>query len=179
MKKVIILLFFSLGFYTLIEAQEEAVFSVEVSTDSILLGNYIEVKFQLENANGANFEAPEFEGFKIVSGPNMSSNYSIVNGEVSQSMAYTYYIEPVEVGNYFIAPASIKISDKIIETEPIEVLVVPNPDGIVQEIPSKRERFRSPFDDPFFSNPRFKEPKDLKKEQEKTKKKTKRKTYKI
>jgi len=115
-------------------AQGEGPFSVEVSTDSVLLGNFIEVKFTLENAKGTNFEAPDFSTFKIVSGPNTSSSYSVVNGEASQSVSYSYYLEPLDIGNYFILPASILVKDRTLETEPLELIVAPNPDGIKQPI---------------------------------------------
>ena len=79
-------------------SQEEAKLSVEISRDSILMGNYFEVKFTIENASVDNFEAPTFEGFTVVSGPNQSSSMMISNGVVKQSIAYSYYIEPQDVG---------------------------------------------------------------------------------
>ena len=115
MKKLRLILILSLGIQSLILAQDNATFSVEMSSDSILMGNYFQVKFTLENAQSNNFIAPDFEGFRVISGPNMTSSYSMINGEVSQSMTYTYYLEPVDVGNYFIAPASIEVEDKFIE----------------------------------------------------------------
>ncbi|GJM33098.1 MAG: hypothetical protein DHS20C18_20990 [Saprospiraceae bacterium] len=123
---------FGLAFGALIAQEKNARFTVEVSTDSILFGNYFKVIFSLENANGENFEAPDLSEFRVVSGPNVSSSYSIVNGDVSQRIAYTYYLEPLDLGNYYIQPASIKAGDQIMETFPLEVMVVPNPDGIKQ-----------------------------------------------
>ena len=38
-------------------AQKEAQFKLELSTDSVLMDNYFEVIFILENANGKNFLA--------------------------------------------------------------------------------------------------------------------------
>ena len=123
-------------------AQDEAKFSVNVSGDSILFGNYFQVKFTLENAEGSNFEAPVFEGFNIVSGPNFSSNISIINGDVSRSVSYTYYLEPKDVGNFFLQPAAIQVGEQILETHPLEVMVVPNPDGIIQRPEEKKFRFQ-------------------------------------
>lgn len=112
--------------------QENARFSVEVSTDSVLFGNYFQVQFTLENAQGTDFQAPDFTEFDIINGPNMSSSMSIMNGKVSQSVSYTYYLKPREIGNYYIHPASIKVGDKVLETNAKEVLVASNPDGIIQ-----------------------------------------------
>lgn len=121
-------------------AQKAPKFTVEVSTDSILLGNYFQVKFTLENANGENFQAPVFEGFQIVSGPNVSSSISIVNGEVSQTASYTFYLEPNDIGNYYIQAASIQAGENVLETTPLQVIVVPNPEGVIQK-PKMTEKF--------------------------------------
>lgn len=120
-------------------SQQEAKLTVEVSSDSILLGNYIEVKFTIENAAVTNFEAPNFDGFNIVSGPNQSSSMMISNGQVSQSVAYSYYIEPTDIGTYFIQPAFVDTEEGPLESVPLEVWVVDNPEGIIQH-PQRKSR---------------------------------------
>ena len=123
-------------------SQQEAKLTVEVSNDSILLGNYVEVKFTIENTSVKNFEAPNFDGFNIVSGPNQSSSMMVSNGKVTQSVAYSYYIEPVEVGNYYIQPAFVDTEEGPLESMPLEVFVLDNPDGIIQQ---PRQNNRSNF----------------------------------
>jgi len=135
-------------------SQEAAKLTVEVSNDSILLGNYIEVKFTIENAAVKNFEAPNFDGFNIVSGPNQSSSMMISNGKVSQTMAYSYYIEPVDVGNYFIQPAFVDTEEGALASVPLEVLVVDNPDGIIQH-PQQNNRQDLFNRDDFFGGDSF------------------------
>ena len=112
--------------------QENVRFSVKVSTDSVLFGNYFQVQFILENASGSEFTPPAFDEFEVMNGPNMSSSFSMNNGKITQSVTYTYYLKPKEVGNYSIQPASIKAGYRILETDTKEVLVVPNPDGVIQ-----------------------------------------------
>lgn len=111
---------------------QDAVFSARVSSDSILLGNYIKLTFLLENTAGTDFDAPDFEHFDVVSGPNISSSTSIINGVVSQSVRYTYYLSPRDIGEYYITPASIYAAERQLTTEPIAIQVLPNPDGIQQ-----------------------------------------------
>lgn len=145
MKKGFLSLVFATAFLATALAQEKPVkFTVEVSTDSILFGNYFEVKFILENANGNDFGAPDFsQHFNVVSGPNFSSSFSMVNGSMTQSQTITYYLEPKEIGAYYILPASVDTGDKVLETAPLEVLVVPNPDGIKQTPSNQRKPFGS------------------------------------
>jgi len=108
---------------------QEATFRVEVSTDSILIGNYFEVRFTIENAAG-DFEAPEFDGFDVLVGPNTSSSFSMINGKVTQQASYSYMIRPVREGLLYIEPAYFKSGETVLETEPIQIGVHPNPGGI-------------------------------------------------
>jgi hypothetical protein len=144
MKKGILSTCLVLTFLAAVHAQEKPVkFTVQLSTDSILMDNYFEVKFILENANGRNFEAPDFsQHFKVISGPNFSTSMSMVNGDVTQSMSITYYLEPLSTGVFYILPASVEASGQVLETAPLEVLVAPNPGGIRQSPPSGRDNLR-------------------------------------
>lgn len=161
-------------------AQKDARFTIEVSTDSVLLGNYFEVKFTLENAKGDNFEPPAFTEFFLKGGPNTASSMSVINGEVTQKITYSYYLEPKDIGNFWVEPASIVVGDQVLETQPVEVVVFPNPDGIKQQIPQKQP-FEFRLDDFSFPMPEMETPeeKQAPEKKEADKKKKKRKTYKI
>lgn len=127
------LILFSLALLTstAMMAQKDATFTVKVSSDSILLGNEIKVSFRLENAEGRKFTAPDFEpNFVLVSGPNTFSSMSMANGKVTQTVEYSFYIQPKETGSYYIPAASVEVNGKVLETKPIEVQVWPNPEGI-------------------------------------------------
>lgn len=167
MRILFIALISILGLYS--TNAQDVKFTVEVSTDSILFGNYLQVSFSIENGNAKNFVAPDFQGFNIVGGPNQSSSMSMINGVTSQSMSYSYYLEPQEEGQLFIEPANVEIDGNILETEPVEIKIVPNPEGIIQ----KPNRQRSQSFDSFFGNP------FLPKQEQKKKPKKKRKIYKI
>lgn len=151
--RIFIITLISLFQLSFINAQD-AKFTVEVSSDSILMGNYFEVTFSIENGKGQNFQAPDFQDFLIVGGPNQSSSFSMVNGVTTQSMRYTYYLEPKEAGLLYIEPANVELDGVIIETEPIAIKVASNPEGIIQSPNKQKNRtfdnFDSFFDQPFF-----------------------------
>ena len=132
MKKVILVTMAMLSLSILRAQQDDVRFTVEVSTDSLLMDNMLQVRFTLENGQGQDFQAPYFTGFNVVSGPNYSSSVSIVNGRTSQTLTYTFQLMPQKIGNYYIEPASIKVGNDYLETAPIEVIVYPNPEGIRQ-----------------------------------------------
>lgn len=134
------------GFMQVTIAQDPRLI-VSVSSDTVLLGNYFELKFTIENSPANGFEAPSLHEFNVIGGPNTSSSMSNIYGEASQSASYTYYLEPVEIGVYTIRPAYLTTGEVALETPPIDIIVIPNPDGIIKQphTPGKRiEQFQMP-----------------------------------
>lgn len=170
--KTIGLSFCCLLFWSMAIFAQEGSFTVRVYPESILMGNQLEVQFKLEDVDGSNFQAPQFEGFHIVGGPSQSSSFSMINGQTNRSLTYTYYLEPKEEGNFYIEPASVEVGDKILSTLPVEIIVEANPDGIRQE--GRQQQPRS-FD--FFNMPELSVP--APEPTPKTKPKKKRKIYRI
>ncbi|TVQ45600.1 MAG: hypothetical protein EA362_08525 [Saprospirales bacterium] len=153
MKSFIPILFLVFCSWSFVKAGD-VVFKVEVSSDTVLIGNYFQLKFTVENARGG-FVPPDFYGFEVVGGPNQASSFSMINGKVTQSASYTYYLEPLQEGILFIEPASIEIGGKIMETPILEINVLPNPDGIIEnphqlrqlqreEVPAEKETPANP-----------------------------------
>lgn len=136
-------------FFTIVASAQAPKFSVEVSGDTILLGNYFELKFSIENASSNQFEPPSLGEFHLIGGPNTSTSMSIVNGEVSQSSSYTYYLEPKDIGSFTIPPAYVTVGEEqVLETPPIDIMVSPNPDGIIQRPHGPGKRFDQLFNQP-------------------------------
>ena len=129
--KRLVLIGVILVFGGVIAQAEEVTFKVEVSTDTVLMDNYFEVKFTIENARPG-FSPPTFSDFDVVGGPNQSSSFSMINGKVTQSATYTYYLQPRMEGVFYIDAAAIEVDGDFIETPPVEVVVLPNPDGIIE-----------------------------------------------
>ena len=128
-------------------------FTASLSYDSVYLGNVLQVTFKLENGKGSDFVPPSFEGLGQVMGPSQSSMTSVVNGAVTQTLSYSYTLEPYEVGEYYIGPASIIVEGESLQTEPLLVLVLPNPEGIEQRLQSPTNSFHFDFD--FFGDSPF------------------------
>lgn len=96
--------------------------SVKVNKDTIAKDEVVTVEFLLDNLTG-NFQAPDFRGFQVVSGPNTSSSFSMMNGEVSQKKSYSYALVPMDEGNLLIGPAIVENNGNVISTEDIEIYV--------------------------------------------------------
>ncbi len=132
--------------------QSEVRFKASVSKDSVLLGNGIEVLFTLEGAKGTNFMPPAFKQFTVISGPNVRTMVQMTNGKTKQSTVYSYYVQPNDIGLFYIEPASIEIDGILFSTSPVAVIVHPNPDGIIEQRIGKRQDFKMEFNFPSFEH---------------------------
>ena len=113
-----------LCFFTIVSGQEGSL-SVKVDKDTVFQDELITVEFLLDNVSG-NFTAPDFSGFRILSGPNTSSSFSMINGVVSQKKSYSYMLVPQATGDQQIGEAIVvNEGDKLI-TDPVSVYVLPS-----------------------------------------------------
>lgn len=80
------------------------------------------------NKKGSNLQVPTLDGFNLLMGPSTSSStsFSSINGQVSQSVAYTYtyVLEGTKEGNYTVAPATIVIDGKQYKSNVLTIQVV-------------------------------------------------------
>ena len=119
--KIFFILFFSCN--ANIYAQDQDVsFVSEVSKKTLGVNENLRIDFKM-NKDGDNFEAPNFEGFRVVGGPNQSVSNSYINGKRTFLKIYSYYITPLKTGTLTIGQAMIEIDKKIYKTIPLKVKV--------------------------------------------------------
>lgn len=90
-------------------------------------GEQFQVSFTV-NANGSNFQAPDFGNLTVLMGPSTSSSSSIqiINGQMSQTynLTYTYIVQASKEGNATVGPASVDVKRKTYSTSPVTIEVV-------------------------------------------------------
>lgn len=122
-------------------------FNVEASYDTVYLGNTVEVRFVAENMDGR-IES-NMQDLPVIAGPNQRSSTSIINGAVYSSKSFTYILEPTEAGILEIPAAYLYRDDgEVEETMPLSLLVLDNPNNIIQREEKQRNDFF--FSDPFY-----------------------------
>jgi len=94
----------------------EALFAQNFYASSQGAGQYIKVRFVIENGKVSNFIAPDFKGFNIVSGPNTSQSTQFINGTMSNSMAYEYVLQPIQTGKLTIQAATAVINGRTMQS---------------------------------------------------------------
>jgi hypothetical protein len=119
--------------------QKEAHFTMSLNSDTIGMNSGLEVTFTLENAQTKKFNPPNFDDFEV-QGPSTATSMSIVNGDMSQKISYTYYLTPKKQGNFVIGKATVEADGKELETEEKSVVVVD-----YYEAPKRRKQNRNPF----------------------------------
>lgn len=144
-------------------AQKEGKISMEVSSDTIGLNSTLEVSITVENTQIKRFNPPQFEGFKV-QGPSTSTSMSIINGNMSQSATYTYYLTPLEKGTLKLGAINVHTEGGILTTDEKEIVVLENFDP---EVKPKKRRQSLWDEDPFFRRSTPQPPRTLEKSKKK------------
>lgn len=101
--------------------------TASVANSKVGLGDQFEVSFEFNGPdinNAKNFTSPEFANFLILSGPNQSTSMQIINGAVSGSISYSYYLQPRSIGTFTIGSASINYKGTTYKSQPVKIEVV-------------------------------------------------------
>lgn len=105
---------------------QDARFSVSVSNDVVGIGDPFQVTFSIKG-NGERFGAPGFDGFQVVSGPNVSQSMTSINGSMMVSSSYSFVLVAAKLGTYTISQGTVVINNRRYVTNPITVKVVKDP----------------------------------------------------
>jgi len=112
-------------FFVLNAAAQEVTFKGSAKSD-VRQGEQFRLTYTV-NSNASGFVSPRLEGFRVLSGPNQSSNrsYQIINGQVTQSfqLTYTYFLQAMKEGEFNIPPARINVSGKEYSSNPVKIKV--------------------------------------------------------
>ena len=79
-------------------------FRASASKSQVSVGEPFQIIYSL-NGNGSRFIPPDLDGFQILSGPNVSSSISSINGVTSVQNSYNYILAGTKEGDYTIPPA--------------------------------------------------------------------------
>jgi len=124
MRRLLITIFVSLIALN-VQAQE---IKLNASVDRTTVGVGDHFTYQLEVSGAAKNlpepELPDFANFDVLSGPNVSSSFQIVNFDVSSSKTYSFILSPQQVGKIEIPPASIEYKGKKYQSDNIVITVV-------------------------------------------------------
>jgi len=92
-------------------------FEAKVSKTTLGINERLRVDFEM-NQDGDNFQPPNFQGFRVVAGPNQSISNSWINGKRTYSKTFSYFLSPTARGKFTIGQATIQIDGETYKTVP-------------------------------------------------------------
>lgn len=98
-------------------------FDAEASGTEVGVGVPFDVTFTLHNAKGSSFSPPSFGVLQVLSGPNMMTTSTFVNGAQSSSVGYSFTLVASKKGAVTIGPAKIIVKGQTLTTSPVKVNV--------------------------------------------------------
>lgn len=102
-------------------------FTASVSSTRVGKDDRFEISFtfQGEDINSVTgFQPPAFNDFLVLSGPNQSQSMQIINGVVSGSKSYTYFLQARSIGKFIIGSASINHKGNTLKSQPINIEII-------------------------------------------------------
>lgn len=105
---------------------QNATFVASADRTTVGAGEQFEVSFTVSasDVSGAkNFKPPILTPFTVLSGPNQSTNMQFVNGQMSGSVSFTYYLYTRQTGKFTIAPATIEYKGTTLKSQPLQIEV--------------------------------------------------------
>jgi hypothetical protein len=83
-------------------------------------------------------DLPNFSDFEILSGPNVSTSFQIVNFDMSASKTYSFILSPLKIGEFVIPAATVESNGKKYQSNSIKITVTQNS----QSPPSQSQKNR-------------------------------------
>ncbi|MBP3426120.1 MAG: protein BatD [Rikenellaceae bacterium] len=123
-----LLLTFAMAMCSLPALAQKGGITFEVAAPgAVQMGELFRIEFVV-NAKPDKFDGPEFKGLDVMAGPSTSysSSTSIVNGEITKSVSYTYtyVVQANSEGTATISEATVEVDDEKYMTRPQTIAVV-------------------------------------------------------
>src|SRR5210317_163842 len=99
-------------------------FTSAVSKNKLGVNQRFRIEFTVNQQGADNFEAPNFENFRVVAGPSSSVNQSWINGKASYAQSYIYILQPKNTGEFVIGAATIEYKGKTIKSNKVKITVL-------------------------------------------------------
>jgi hypothetical protein len=124
-----------------------------IGTDTVGVNDQFQLTITVSGKDSGDAEAPRlprFQGFQVVAGPSVSTQFQWINGRTSSTKSFIYVLLPEKEGQFTIDPIEVSIGQKIYKTQPIDVRVTASS---TRSAPAPSRSF-SPFDDEDFGGQR-------------------------
>ncbi len=126
---------------------QDAQVTASVSSDTIGVQDQLQLSITVSGKDSGDAVIPRLsrlQGFKIVSGPSVSTQFQWINGRTNNLKSFSYILIPEKEGQFTIDPVEVRAGDKTYKTQPIQVRVT-SESRDPQSQPQRQNPF-NPFD---------------------------------
>jgi tetratricopeptide (TPR) repeat protein len=119
--------------------------TASVGSDTVGVQDQFQFSITVSGRDSGDAENPRLSGmpgFRIVSGPNTSTQYQWINGRAGSSKSFIYILIPEREGQFTIDPVEVRVGGKVFKTQPLQVRVTSAPRNAAPQ----RQRPANPFD---------------------------------
>jgi hypothetical protein len=144
----ILIAIFALSMPAAVWSQDTQVVAT-VNSDTIGSQDQLQFTITVSGKDSGDAEAPRFsnpKGFKIVSGPNIGTQFQWINGKTSSSKSFSYILIPDKEGQFTVDPVEVRAGGKTYKTLPVQVRVTSAPRNPSPQ-PKRPPSIWDPFDD--------------------------------
>ncbi len=125
--------------------------TASIGSDSVGVQDQFQLSITVSGKDSGDAEAPRFTSlkeFRIVSGPNVSSQFQWINGRTNSSKSFIYILIPEKEGQFTIDPVEVRVGGKVYKTQPLPIRVT---SATPRSAPQQRQRTPAPLNpfDPF------------------------------
>ncbi len=127
-------------------AAQETQVSAAFSSDSVGIQDQFQLTVTVSGKDSGDAEVPRLpalQGFQIVAGPSVGSQFQWINGRTSSSKSFTYVLLPEKTGQFTLDPVEVRVGGKTFKTQPITIRVT----NATPQPRTPRSPFPSPFGD--------------------------------
>jgi hypothetical protein len=106
-------------------AQTTAV--METSATTLGVNDQLTLSITISGANANSAGQPDslpLQGFRIVAGPSVSTQFQWINGQSSSSRTYSYFLLPTQQGDFTLGPFRIATGSGELRTNSVQIKVV-------------------------------------------------------
>jgi hypothetical protein len=119
--------------------------TASIGSDTVGVQDQFQLTITVSGKDSGDAENPRFshlQGFKIVSGPNISTQFQWINGRSSSSKSFIYILIPEKEGQFTIDQVEVRVGGKAYRTQQLQVRVTSAP----RNPPAQPQRQLTPFD---------------------------------
>jgi tetratricopeptide (TPR) repeat protein len=120
--------------------------TASVGSDTVGIQDQFQLAITVSGRDSGDAENPQIsrlQNFRVVSGPNISTQFQWINGRSSSNRSFIYILIPEKEGQFTIDPVEVRVGSKIYKTQPLQVRVT----SASRNRQSQEQRPHSPFED--------------------------------